>query len=100
MNSIAPTRKISHCHFTVRVNVLSNGHIPLPGSVRRKLGLRPGQFLDVRVEGGRITLTPRRTPSRKARILIDPVTRLPVLSAGPDAPVLTSEEVDKILFGE
>jgi AbrB family looped-hinge helix DNA binding protein len=84
----------------MRVNVLSRGHVSLPVSVRRKLGLRPGQLLDVRVEGGRITLTPRRTPSRKARILIDPITGLPVLSAGPDAPVLTSEEVDEILFGK
>jgi len=84
----------------MRVNVLSSGHISLPVSVRRKLGLRPGQFLDVRVEGGRITLTPRRKRSRKARILIDPISGLPVLSAGPDAPVLTSEEVNGILFGE
>jgi AbrB family looped-hinge helix DNA binding protein len=100
MNSIAPPKKISHCHYTMRVDVLPSGHISLPVSVRRKLGLRPGQFLDVRVEGGRITLTPRKKRSRKSRILIDPITGLPVLSAGPDAPVLTSEEVDKILFGE
>jgi AbrB family looped-hinge helix DNA binding protein len=84
----------------MRVNVLPRGHISLPASIRRKLGLRPGQFLEVRVESGRITLTPRRTSSRKARILIDPITGLPVLSAGPGAPVLTSEEVNEILFGK
>jgi hypothetical protein len=33
-------------------------------------------------------------------ILVDPITGLPVLSAGPDAPVLTSEEVNVILFGK
>jgi AbrB family looped-hinge helix DNA binding protein len=84
----------------MRVNVLSRGRISLPASIREKLGLRPGQLLDARVEGGRITLTPRRTRSRKARILADSITGLPVLSAGPDAPVLTSEEVNEILFGE
>jgi hypothetical protein len=36
----------------------------------------------------------------EARILIDPITGLPVLSAGRGAPVLTSEEVETILFGE
>jgi hypothetical protein len=63
-------------------------------------GLRPGQLLDVRVEGGRITLTPRRIRSRKTGILIDPITGLPMLSAGPDAPVLTSEQVNEILLGK
>jgi hypothetical protein len=37
---------------------------------------------------------------RHPRILVDPITGLPVLSAGPDAPVLTSEEVNEILSGE
>jgi AbrB family looped-hinge helix DNA binding protein len=84
----------------MRVNVLSRGRISLPASIQEKLGLRPGQFLDARVEGGRITLTPRRIRSRKARILVDPITGLPVLSAGPGAPMLTSEQVGGILFGE
>ena len=100
MNFVAPIRKIGHCRFTMRVNVLPRGQISLPASIRRKLGLRPGQLLDVQVEGGRIVLTPRRIRSRKARILVDPITGLPVLSAGPDAAVLTSEQVDEILFGE
>jgi hypothetical protein len=52
------------------------------------------------VDDRQITLTPRRTRSRKARVLIDPITGFPVLSAGPDAPVLTSEQVNGILFGE
>lgn len=34
---------------------------------------------------------------RPARIFADPVTGLPVLSAGTEAPVLTSREVDEIL---
>jgi hypothetical protein len=31
------------------------------------------------------------------RIIADPVTGLPVLSAGPSAPLLSSEEVEEIL---
>ena len=37
---------------------------------------------------------------RKGKILIDPITGLPVLTAGLGAPVLTSEEVNEILFGK
>jgi len=82
----------------MKVNVSSRGHIALPASVRRKLGLRPGDLLDIRAEAGRITLTPPRIRSQKARILVDPITGLPVLSAGPDAPLFTSEEVSEVLF--
>jgi len=34
---------------------------------------------------------------KKVSILVDPLTRLPVLSAGPDAPPLTSKQVEEIL---
>jgi bifunctional DNA-binding transcriptional regulator/antitoxin component of YhaV-PrlF toxin-antitoxin module len=65
--------------------------------IRRKLGLRTGDPLDAKVEGGRIVLTPRRTRSRKVSILRDPITGLPVLSGGPDAPALISKQVQEIL---
>ena len=44
-------------------------------------------------------MTPKRKSKRKfkARIIKDPVTGYPVLSAGPDAPILTSAEVAEIL---
>jgi hypothetical protein len=41
-----------------------------------------------------------KNAARKGKILIDPITGLPVLTAGPGAPVLTSEEVNEILFGK
>jgi AbrB family looped-hinge helix DNA binding protein len=69
----------------------------LPGPLRRRLGLRPGDPLDIKAEDGRIILTPRRTRLKKPRILIDSITGLPVLSAGPDAPILTSKQVHEIL---
>jgi hypothetical protein len=42
---------------------------------------------------GHIVLTPQRPVRHEAKIVIDPITGLPVLTAGPGAPVLTSEEV-------
>jgi hypothetical protein len=36
----------------------------------------------------------------KPKITIDPVTGLPALTAGPDAPLLTSAQVEEILLKE
>jgi AbrB family looped-hinge helix DNA binding protein len=75
----------------------TKGQVVLPGPIRRELGLQPGDLLDAKVQAGRVMLTPRRKRSRLARILIDPITGLPVLSAGPQAPLLTSRQVREIL---
>jgi len=81
----------------METKISTKGQVVLPGPIRRKLGLRTGDRLDLRVEGGRIVLTPRTTRSRKVSILVDPITQLPVLSAGPDAPVFSSKHVHEIL---
>jgi AbrB family looped-hinge helix DNA binding protein len=81
----------------METRVSTKGQVVLPGPVRRKLGLRPGDPLDVKAEDGRIVLTPRRTRSRKVSILLDLITGLPVLGAGPDAPPLSSKQVQEIL---
>ncbi len=83
----------------MKVNLLSRGLVVVPAAVRRKLQLRPGDPLEVTVRDGRIVLTPQKRRG-KAKVIVDPITGLPVLSAGPDAPVLTSEQVNEILFGE
>jgi len=75
----------------------TKGQVVLPGPIRRELGLQPGDSLDAKVQAGRVMLTPRRKRSRLARILTDPITGLPVLSAGPEAPLLTSRQVREIL---
>ena len=75
----------------------TKGQVVLPVHIRRKLGLRAGDPLDTQVEGGRIVLTPRKNRSRKVSIVVDPVTGLPVLSAGAEAPLLTSKQVLEIL---
>jgi len=41
--------------------------------------------------------SPRKKPRYKVRIIEDRITGLPVLDAGPDAPVLTSERVKELL---
>jgi AbrB family looped-hinge helix DNA binding protein len=77
--------------------VSTKGQVVIPQAVRDKLGLRPGDPLETRLEGDRIVLIPTRRRSRKARILRDSLTGLPVLTAGRNAPRLSSKHVADIL---
>ncbi len=77
--------------------VSTKGQVVLPGPIRRRLGIRAGDPLDANIEAGRIVLTPHQKRRLWARIVSDPVTGLPVLSAGRDAPTLSSKEVAEIL---
>lgn len=81
----------------METRISTKGQVVLPGLIRRKLGLRAGDPLDAKVESGRIVLTPRRSRPRKAKIQVDPLTGLPVLSAGPEALPLSSKQVGEIL---
>jgi AbrB family looped-hinge helix DNA binding protein len=81
----------------MQTKLSTKGQVVLPGPIRRELGLQPGDLLDAKVQAGRVMLTPRRKRARLARILTDPITGLPVLSAGPEAPLLTSRQVREIL---
>jgi len=81
----------------METRVSTKGQVVLPGPIRRKLGLQPGDPLDAKVHRGRIVLTPRAVRRVKVRILADPLTGLPVLSAGPEAPLLSSDQVEEIL---
>jgi AbrB family looped-hinge helix DNA binding protein len=81
----------------MKTKVSTKGQVVLPSRIRRKLGLQPGDSLDAELEGERIVLIPRRPRRAKARIVEDPVTGLPVLTAGADAAKLTSEQVREIL---
>lgn len=69
----------------------------LPAPLRHRLGIRAGDTLDVAVEKDRIVLTAPKRKRVKARIIKDPITGFPVIDAGPDAPVLTSEMVRELL---
>jgi len=81
----------------MKTTVSTKGQVVLPRPIRTRLGLRPGDELEAKVEDGKIVLAPRRKRSRKAHILTDPVTGMPVLTAGTGAPKLTAREVDEIL---
>ena len=81
----------------MQTKLSTKGQVVVPNRIRRKLNLQPGDSLDAKLEGERIILTPRRLPRRKARIIRDPVNGLPVLTAGRDAPKLTSAEVRELL---
>jgi AbrB family looped-hinge helix DNA binding protein len=83
----------------METKVSTAGQVELPDSIRRELGLNAGDSLDAKIEGGRIVLTPQPRETRKftARIIADPITGLPVLDTGPDAPVMTNEHVAEIL---
>lgn len=81
----------------METKVSTKGQVVLPGPLRRRLGIRAGDPLDANIEAGRIVLTPREKRTRQAKIVTDPTTGIPVLSAGSDAPELSSKEVKEIL---
>jgi len=75
----------------------TTGQIVLPKGIRRHMDLRPGDQFETRIEGGRIVLVPKKKRAKIARLVKDPLTGLPMLSAGKNAPILTSEQVAEIL---
>jgi AbrB family looped-hinge helix DNA binding protein len=81
----------------MQAKVSTKGQIVLPAPLRHRLGIRAGDTLDVAVEKDCIVLTAPKRKRFKARIIEDPITGLPVIDAGPDAPVLTSEMVRELL---
>jgi AbrB family looped-hinge helix DNA binding protein len=81
----------------METKVSSKGQVVLPGPLLRTLGILPGDRLDANIEAGRIVLTPRKKRSYRIRIISDPVTGLPTLSAGIHAPLLRNKDVAKIL---
>jgi hypothetical protein len=66
-------------------------------AMRRRLDIRPGDPLDANIEDGGIVLTPRRKRPHRIKMVTDPVTELPALSAGPKAPTMSSKQVEEIL---
>ena len=81
----------------MQTRISSKGQIVLPGPIRRKLGLQAGDTLEATIRNGGILLAPERPRTGKRSIVRDPLTGLPVLTAGTGAPVLTSEQVREIL---
>lgn len=81
----------------MQTKLSTKGQVVLPQALRRKMNLRPGDALDARIEGERIVLVPKKKRAKTGRIIKDPLTGFPVLTAGKDASELTSEDVGEIL---
>jgi len=81
----------------METRVSTKGQVVLPGPLRRRLNIRPGDPLEASIENGNIVLTPRRKRLGRPKLMTDPVTGLPALSAGPSAPALSSKDVEEIL---
>ena len=81
----------------MQTKVSTKGQIVLPAPLRRRLGIRAGDPLDISVERDRIVLTAPKRNHSTARIIEDPITGLPVIDVGSDAPILTSEMVRELL---
>jgi AbrB family looped-hinge helix DNA binding protein len=82
----------------MQTKLSTKGQIVLAVAIRRRLGLQPGDSLDAKVQAGGVVLTPRKRRFSKATLVVDRITGLPVLSAGVDAPPLSSKQVHEILF--
>ena len=81
----------------MQTKVSTKGQVVLPGPLRRRLGIRAGDLLDAAIKAGSILLTPRKKRRFEPSIIEDPIIGGPVLTFGPDAPILTSEEVKELL---
>jgi len=81
----------------MQTRVSTKGQVVLPGPIRRKLGIRAGDRLDIAIEKDRIVLTHACKPKHEARIVKDPITGFIAIDLGPDAPILTSEMVREML---
>ena len=81
----------------MQARVSTKGQVVLPGPIRHRLGIQPGDQLDVHIENDRIVLAPQAQRSFEPRIVRDPISGLPVIDFGPEAPRLTSEHVAELL---
>jgi AbrB family looped-hinge helix DNA binding protein len=81
----------------MQTKVSTKGQVVLPGPLRRRLDIRAGDPLDANKEDRSIVLTPRKKRTQRARLVRDPVTGLRALSAGRNAPTLSSKDVEEIL---
>jgi len=81
----------------MQTKVSTKGQAVLRGPLRHRLGIRAGDPLDAHIEAGSIVLTRPKKRRQTVKIVTDPVTKFPVLSAGSHAPVLSNAEIEEIL---
>ena len=82
----------------MKSRVSERGYGVVPSSIVKRLGMKPGDSVEIDVNTIRIAISAIKRKSRsKARIVTDKITGMPVLTLGRGAPVLTSEEVKDLL---
>jgi AbrB family looped-hinge helix DNA binding protein len=82
----------------MHTKVSTKGNVQLPGSLRRRLGIKAGDSLEADVQEGNIVLRPKRKKKKyKTWIGKDPITGMAVLMAEEGAPKLTNEMVAELL---
>ena len=81
----------------MKTRLSGKGQVLIPARIRNRMNLHAGDAIDIRVEGEQIVLVPKQRRAKTARIIKDRLTGFPVLTAGQNAPVLTSEEVARTL---
>jgi AbrB family looped-hinge helix DNA binding protein len=72
----------------------TKGQLVIPASVRKQLNLKPGDNLDMRLEGDRLIL---QAQSRLTATVRRGKFRRPVLVAAQDATPMTTASVNKLL---
>ncbi len=73
------------------------GHVVLPASARKRLGLKPGAKFACRVQGGGIMLVPTKAKAGRSRFIKSKITGLIVSKGAKGAPRVTSEQVRALL---
>ena len=83
----------------METTVTEKGEIIVPVLLSRRLGMKPGDRLNADIKDQNIILSPyaEKKKVRKAQIITDPITGLPVIDVGEDAPILTNEMVREML---
>jgi len=81
--------------------VSSKGQVVLPAALRRKLALKAGDALQIRLESadGEQRIVIQRKPGKRfrMRIIKDPITGWPVMKGPSGTPKLTSAMVKEML---
>ncbi len=77
-----------------RSTLSSKGQLVIPAGLRKALNLRPGDKVEMKLEGGKLVL--QRELSRAARLKRGKFGR-PVLVAAEEAPAMTTESVNALL---
>jgi len=82
----------------VKITVSTKGQIVIPLAARAKYRIEPGDQLELTMQKDEMRLVPAQKRRKfKPRIIKDPITGMDVLTLGPGAPKITSEQVRKLL---